>query len=82
MIDLLERAITANDSLLCVGLDPDPERIPEHLREERHPLFAFNREIIDATAAEVCAFKPQVAYYAAAAVCRLRADRIWSEAGI
>jgi len=65
MIDLLEQAMTANDSLLCVGLDPDLERIPEHLRGERFPLFAFNREIIEATAAEVCAFKPQVAYYTA-----------------
>jgi orotidine-5'-phosphate decarboxylase len=65
MIDLLDRAISRNNSLLCVGLDPDLKRIPDHFLKETYPLFSFNREIIDATAAEVCAFKPQVAYYSA-----------------
>lgn len=54
-----------NDSLLCVGLDPDIERIPSHLRGLDTPLFEFNRAIIDRTADLVCAFKPQVAYYSA-----------------
>lgn len=65
MIDQLEQAMTAHDSLLCVGLDPDPKRIPAAFLKEDFPLFRFNREIIDATASEVCAFKPQVAYYSA-----------------
>jgi orotidine-5'-phosphate decarboxylase len=65
MIELLNQAISRNNSLLCVGLDPDLQKIPDHFLKEKHPLFSFNREIIDATAAEVCAFKPQVAYYSA-----------------
>jgi orotidine-5'-phosphate decarboxylase len=65
MFDLLDRAVSENNSLLCVGLDPDPKRIPAEFLKEDFPLFSFNREIIDATAAEVCAFKPQVAYYSA-----------------
>jgi orotidine-5'-phosphate decarboxylase len=47
-----------NDSLVCVGLDPEPERLPV-------PLFEFNQAIIDATADLVCAYKPQFAHYAA-----------------
>ena len=57
----------SHESLLCVGLDPDPEKLPPSLRAGRMPLFSFNREIIDATAPWVCAFKPQIAYYAAVA---------------
>ena len=55
----------ANHSLLCVGLDPNKSALPPCLDNEREPLFVFNREIIDATAASVCAYKPQIAYYAA-----------------
>jgi orotidine-5'-phosphate decarboxylase len=62
---LRRRWQTAN-TLVCVGLDPDPAKIPDHLRKDPHPLFAFNREIIDQTADLVCAYKPQIAYYAAA----------------
>ena len=54
------------DSLLCVGLDPDPGRFPATLRDERDAVFAFCRAIVDATADLVCAFKPQIAYFAAA----------------
>lgn len=52
------------NSLLCVGLDPDVNRIPEHIREMDEPIFEFNRAVIDATADIVCAYKPQIAYYA------------------
>jgi orotidine-5'-phosphate decarboxylase len=52
-------------SLVCVGLDTDPEKIPSHLRQEKYPLFAFNKAIIDATHDLVCAYKPQVAFYSA-----------------
>jgi len=48
-----------------VGLDSDIEKIPDHLRTFKTPLFEFNREIIDSTADLVCAFKPQIAFYAA-----------------
>lgn len=53
------------NSLLCVGLDPDVERLPPSIKKGKHPLYQFNKEIIDATAQWVCAYKPQVAYYAA-----------------
>ncbi|MBI4249994.1 orotidine-5'-phosphate decarboxylase [Candidatus Uhrbacteria bacterium] len=52
---------------VCVGLDADYKKIPEHLKkgDVRDALFAFNTAIIDATAEYVCAFKPQSAYYEA-----------------
>ena len=55
-----------SDSLLCVGLDPDPRRIPEHLGSGPGAILSFCREIVDATADQACAFKPQIAYFAAA----------------
>lgn len=64
-IDLLDQAISLNNSLLCVGLDPDLKKIPHAFLKDDLPLYRFNQKIIDATAAEVCAFKPQIAYYSA-----------------
>lgn len=64
-IESIENAWKEKNSLLCVGLDPDMEKIPAHLRAGNHPLFQFNKAIIDATSDLVCAFKPQVAYYSA-----------------
>ncbi len=55
-----------SNSLLCVGLDPDTTRLPAHLRERDDAIFEFCRAIADATADLVCAFKPQIAYFAAA----------------
>lgn len=54
------------DSLLCVGLDPDLQRFPAHLRAADDAVLHFCREIVDATADLVCAFKPQIAYFASA----------------
>jgi orotidine-5'-phosphate decarboxylase len=54
-----------NDSLLCVGLDPDPVKFPVHLRDQPDAIYQFCTAIIDATAASACAFKPQIAYFAA-----------------
>jgi orotidine-5'-phosphate decarboxylase len=51
--------------MLCVGLDPDPARMPAGLPADEHSIFEFCKAIIDATAAEVCAFKPQIAHFAA-----------------
>jgi orotidine-5'-phosphate decarboxylase len=62
---LLERAWEKNDSLVCVGLDPEIERFPSHIRAQPSPIFQFNRAIVDATADLVCAYKPQFAHYAA-----------------
>jgi orotidine-5'-phosphate decarboxylase len=66
-IDKLSAAWAAHDSLLCVGLDPDLAKIPAHLRGRPDAIFAFCKEIIDATADTACAFKPQIAYFAALA---------------
>jgi orotidine-5'-phosphate decarboxylase len=55
----------SRDSLLCVGLDPDPDRLPEHLRGRPDAIARFCIEIVDATADLVCAFKPQIAHFAA-----------------
>lgn len=62
----LKQRWKTSDSLLCVGLDPDPRRIPQHLGHGPTAILAFCREIVDATADQVCAFKPQIAYFSAA----------------
>ena len=64
-IGRLREAWALNDSLVCVGLDPEPERFPRHLAQAPAAIFEFNRAIIDATADLVCAYKPQFAHYAA-----------------
>jgi len=64
-IEQLQAAWTRNDSLVCVGLDPELERFPAQLAGQASPIFQFNRAIIDATADLVCAYKPQFAHYAA-----------------
>jgi orotidine-5'-phosphate decarboxylase len=61
----LRKAWARSDSLLCVGLDPDPARLPPHLAGMPDPILRFCTEIVDATADLVCAFKPQIAYFAA-----------------
>jgi len=64
-IEQLQRGWDANDSLVCVGLDPEIERFPPHVAESASPIFQFNKAIIDATADLACAYKPQFAHYAA-----------------
>jgi orotidine-5'-phosphate decarboxylase len=64
-IDKLSAAWTANHSLLCVGLDPDIARFPGQLQCRPDAIFTFCKAIIDATADTACAFKPQIAYFAA-----------------
>ncbi|MCL7417979.1 MAG: orotidine-5'-phosphate decarboxylase [Halalkalicoccus sp.] len=59
----LGERIEAIDSVVCVGLDPDPSRIPEHLREHDLPRWAFNRRIIDGTHEHAAAYKPNAAFY-------------------
>ena len=57
--DRLQKASEATKSLVCVGLDPDPTRMPVS------SVFEFNRAIVDATAGLVCAYKPNLAFYEA-----------------
>ena len=61
----LQQAWNDHDSLVCVGLDPEPAKFPAHLRDRPDAVFAFCAAIVDATADLVCAFKPQIAHFAA-----------------
>lgn len=60
--------IRRKQSFLCVGLDTDIEKLPQHLLSEADPIFAFNKAIIDATAPYCVAYKPNLAFYEAAGV--------------
>ncbi len=64
-VDKLNTAWQKNESLVCVGLDPDAHKIPAHIGQERH-FYDFCTAIVDATADACCAFKPQFAHFAAA----------------
>ncbi len=64
-IDQLQAATRDNASLLCVGLDPDPAKFPAHLKNDAGRIYDFCAAIVDATADLACAFKPQIAYFAA-----------------
>jgi len=55
--------ILKKQSFLCVGLDTDIKKIPQHLLKEEDPVFAFNKAIIDATADYCVAYKPNLAFY-------------------
>ena len=55
--------IIKKQSFLCVGLDTDIRKIPQHLLQEEDPIFSFNKAIIDATAAYCVAYKPNLAFY-------------------
>ena len=57
--------IKKKQSFLCVGLDTDLKKIPEHLLKEEDPIFTFNKAIIDATAPYCVAYKPNLAFYEA-----------------
>ena len=61
----LQTASRRAQSLLCVGLDPEPAKFPAQLQGDPDAVFAFCRAIVDATADLVCAFKPQIAHFAA-----------------
>ena len=63
--DMLQHASHRQQSLLCVGLDPEPSQFPQHWRGDSQRIFDFCAQIVDATHDLVCAFKPQIAYFAA-----------------
>ncbi len=63
--DMLRDATAQNNSLLCVGLDPEPTRFPAGMQGDPRKIYDFCAAIVDATADLVCAFKPQIAYFAA-----------------
>jgi orotidine-5'-phosphate decarboxylase len=61
----LQQAWTRNNSLVCVGLDPEPAKFPTHLKDRPDAVFDFCAAIVDATADLVCSYKPQIAHFAA-----------------
>ena len=61
----LVNQIKTKRSVLCVGLDTDLKKMPEHLLKEEDPIFAFNKAIIDATADYCVSYKPNLAFYEA-----------------
>ena len=65
--ELIEN-IRRKKSFLCVGLDTDIKKIPQHLLQEDDPIFAFNKAIVDATAPYCIAYKPNLAFYEAMGV--------------
>ena len=64
-LEQLRNAERQNDSLLCVGLDPEPSRFPARYKDDASRIYDFCASIVDATADLVIAFKPQIAYFAA-----------------
>ncbi|MBT9459545.1 MAG: orotidine-5'-phosphate decarboxylase [Burkholderiaceae bacterium] len=64
-IEMLQQAEKLNDSMLCVGLDPEPSRFPGAWRGDASRIYDFCSAIVDATKDLVIAFKPQIAYFAA-----------------
>jgi len=64
-LDMLRNAGSQNQSMLCVGLDPEPNRFPAAMQGDASKIFDFCAAIVDATADLVSSFKPQIAYFAA-----------------
>lgn len=64
-VDALKARWSSADSLVCVGLDPEPAKFPAKFANDPDAIFAFCRDIADATAEYACAFKPQFAHFAA-----------------
>ena len=62
-VDQLSAAAQRHQSMLCVGLDPDPARFPGHLRGDASKIYDFCAAIVDSVADLVVAFKPQIAYF-------------------
>lgn len=63
--DKLNNIIVKNNSLLCVGLDPDIKKLPAVIKKSDYSFFEFNKAIIDSTHDLVCAYKPNPAFYEA-----------------
>lgn len=72
-VEKLKKASQKNNSLLCIGLDTDLDKIPKFLLNEKDPIFCFNKKIIDSTSDLVCAYKPNLAFYEACGIKGLEA---------
>ena len=62
-IEALKKQILAKKSFLCVGLDVDLEKVPEHIKAMEDPLYEFSKAIIDSTASYAVAYKPNIAFF-------------------
>ncbi len=62
-LEMLESRQKKSKSLLCIGLDPSKDKMPQAILKTRNPIFEFNKRIIVSTHSLVCSYKPQVAYY-------------------
>ena len=62
-MEKLTRIWAKNNSLVCVGLDPDLTKLPKCVRDIKNPIFEFNKAIIDNTCDHVCCYKPQISFY-------------------
>ncbi|MFC1496381.1 orotidine-5'-phosphate decarboxylase [Candidatus Margulisiibacteriota bacterium] len=67
-LEKLKKASKKNKSSLCIGLDPDISKIPEHYLDGDDPLFNFSKQIVDQTKDLVCAYKPNLAFYSMHAI--------------
>lgn len=65
--DKLQRAIQSSNSILCVGLDPDPKQIPAPLKaqynDQSELIFEFCRRVVESTKVDACAYKPNIAFF-------------------
>jgi orotidine-5'-phosphate decarboxylase len=64
-LEQLQTAEERNQSMLCVGLDPEPAKFPDRIKGDASKIYDFCASIVDATADLVISFKPQIAYFAA-----------------
>jgi orotidine-5'-phosphate decarboxylase len=64
-LEMLSAAERQNNSMLCVGLDPEPTKFPDRIKGDSNKIYDFCAAIVDATADLVNSFKPQIAYFAA-----------------
>ncbi len=62
-LEQLQQAERSNQSMLCVGLDPEPAKFPTHIKGDASKIYDFCAAIVDATADLVISFKPQIAYF-------------------
>lgn len=61
----LNNIVKKNNSLLCIGLDPELDKLPKYLLKSSDPIFEFNKAITNQTADLVCSYKPNIAFYEA-----------------
>ena len=75
----LDNTIKKNNSLLCIGLDPDLDRIPKNFLQTSDPIFEFNKSIIYQTHDLVCTYKPNIAFYEAYGIDGLKSLKLTME---